>query len=50
MGKFSDIIKAFQAYKAAHSAYCFELADKYEDKIDPRVIERLRTCYRHIHD
>lgn len=50
LGKFSDIIKAFQAYKAAHSAYCFELADKYEDKIDPRVIERLRTCYRHIHD
>ncbi|MBD8482503.1 hypothetical protein [Pseudomonas coleopterorum] len=50
LGKFNDIIKAFDAYKAAHSAYCNELADEYEGRIDPRVLERLRRCYRHIHD
>lgn len=50
LGKFNDIIKAFDAYKAAHSAYCNEIADEYEGRIDPRVLERLRACYRHIHD
>lgn len=50
LGKFGDIITAFEAYKAAHSAYCTELAENYENQIAPRVIERLRTCSRHIRD
>jgi hypothetical protein len=50
LGKFGDIITAFEAYKAAHRAYCIELAEKYENQITPRVIERLRTCSRHIRD
>ncbi len=50
LGTFDDIMAAFEAYKAAYSVYCSELADEYEGTVDPRVIERLRTCYRHIHD
>ncbi|WP_223415472.1 MULTISPECIES: hypothetical protein [unclassified Pseudomonas] len=50
LGTFHDIIEAFEAYKAAHRKYCNELADKYEGSIDARVIERLRSCTRHIHD
>jgi hypothetical protein len=50
LGTFGDIFSAFEAYKAAYSAYCTEIADEYEGKIDQRVIERLRTCSRHIRD
>lgn len=50
LGTFGDIFSAFEAYKAAYSAYCSEIADEYEGKIDQRVIERLRTCSRHIRD
>lgn len=50
IGTFSDIFSAFEAYRAAYSAYCSEVADEYEGKIDQRVIERLRTCSRHIRD
>lgn len=50
LGKFHNIIEAFEVYKAAHCMYCNELADTYEARIDARVIERLRTCARHIHD
>lgn len=50
LGKFRNIIEAFEVYKAAHRTYCNELADTYEGRIDARVIQRLRTCTRHIHD
>ncbi|MFO2465687.1 hypothetical protein OOJ96_20115 [Pseudomonas sp. 15FMM2] len=50
LGKFSDISDAFKAYQSAHSDYCIELAEKYEGQIDERVIQRLRTCSRHIRD
>lgn len=50
LGTFSDIFSAFEAYQAAYSAYCSEVADEYEGKVDPRVIERLRTCSRNIRD
>jgi len=50
LGKFHNIIEAFEVYKAAHRMYCNELADTYEGRIDARVIQRLRTCTRHIHD
>lgn len=50
LGTFSDIFSAFEAYQSAYSAYCSEVADKYEGKVDPRVIERLRTCSRNIRD
>ncbi|KSF77885.1 hypothetical protein ABZR71_12930 [Pseudomonas paraeruginosa] len=50
LGTFLDITEAFRAYQAAHRAYCNELVEKYTDKIDLRVIERLRTCSRHIRD
>ncbi|OXR27852.1 hypothetical protein F6476_08905 [Pseudomonas umsongensis] len=50
LGKFRDIIAAFDAYKTAHRDYCYELAEKYEDLIDARVIERLRAYSRHVRD
>jgi len=50
LGKFNDPIAAFEAYKAAHSEYCVELAATYEGKIDQRVIRRLETYSRHIRD
>lgn len=50
LGKRHNIIEAFEAYKAAHRKYCNELADTYVGAIDTRVIERLRSCTRHIHD
>lgn len=50
LGKRHNIIEAFEAYKAAHRKYCNELADRYEGAIDARVIERLRSYTRHIHD
>lgn len=50
LGKCHNILGAFEAYKAAHRKYCNELADRYEGSIDARVIERLRSYTRHIHD
>ena len=50
LGKFNDPIAAFEAYKAAHSEYCVELAATYEGKIDQHVIRRLQTYSRHIRD
>lgn len=50
LGTFLDITEAFRTYQVAHQAYCIELVEKYTDKIDLRVIERLRTCSRHIRD
>ncbi|EPF65944.1 hypothetical protein [Pseudomonas syringae] len=50
LGTFKDIFSAFEAYKEAFSAYYSEIADEYEGMIDSRVIKRLRTCSRHIHD
>jgi len=50
LGTFGDVFSAFEAYKKAFSAYCSEVADKYEGMVDSRVIDRLRSCYRHIHD
>lgn len=50
LGKFGDIIAAFETYQAAHSTYCIELTEKYESQLDSRVIARLRTCSRHIRD
>lgn len=50
LGKFGDIFSAFEAYQSAYSTYCSEVANEYEGKVDPRVIERLRTCSRHIRD
>jgi hypothetical protein len=50
LGKFDDITEAFRAYQSAHRAYCNQLADIYESKLDTRVINRLRTCSRHIRD
>lgn len=50
LGTFHDITEAFRAYQSAHKAYCNQLADSYESKLDARVIKRLRTCSRHIRD
>lgn len=50
LGKLHDITEAFRAYQSAHQAYCNQLADSYESKLDARVINRLRTCSRHIRD
>ncbi|CAN2967096.1 AP2/ERF domain-containing protein [Pseudomonas sp. PM2] len=50
LGTFTDITEAFKAYQSAHQAYCNQLADSYESKLDARVINRLRTCSRHIRD
>jgi len=50
LGKCHNIVEAFEAYKAAHQVYCNELAETYEGAIDARVIERLRSYTRHIHD
>lgn len=50
LGTFGDIFSAFEAYQAAYSAYCSEVANEYEGKVDQRVIERLRVCSRHIRD
>lgn len=50
LGKFHDITEAFRAYQSAHQAYCNQLADSYESRLDARVIKRLRTCSRHIRD
>lgn len=50
LGSFSDITEAFRAYQLNHTNYCNQLADEYADKIDRRVIHRLRTCSRHIRD
>lgn len=50
LGIFEDIMEAFRAYQSAHRVYCNKLADIYESKLDARVIDRLRTCSRHIRD
>lgn len=50
LGIFEDITEAFRAYQSAQRAYCNQLADSYESRLEPRVIERLRTCSRHIRD
>lgn len=50
LGKCHSIVEAFEVYKAAHRKYCNELADRYERSIDARVVERLRSYTRHIHD
>lgn len=50
LGIFDDITDAFRAYQSAHQAYCNQLADSYKSKLDARVINRLRTCSRHIRD
>lgn len=41
LGNFDTIEKAFQAYKVAKEAYIKEVADKWKDKIEPRVYEAM---------
>lgn len=41
LGTFKTIEEAFQAYKTAKEDYIKEVADKWKDKIDPRVYETI---------
>ena len=41
IGLFTTEIEAFYAYKQAKEAYIKEVAEKWRDKIDPRVYEAL---------
>jgi hypothetical protein len=41
LGTFNTEIEAFQAYKTAKEAYIKEVANRWKDKIDPRVYEAL---------
>lgn len=41
LGLFDTIEEAFQAYKKAKESYIKEVADKWKDKLDPRVYEAL---------
>ena len=41
LGVFDNQQEAFQAYKTAKEAYIKEVADKWKDKIDPRVYEAM---------
>ena len=41
LGLFNTEIEAFNAYKSAKESYLKELAEKWKDKIDPRVYEAM---------
>ena len=41
LGRYNSEVDAFKAYKTAKESYIKELADKWKDKIDPRVYEAL---------
>jgi hypothetical protein len=41
LGFFDNVIDAFNAYKEAKEKRIKELADKYRDKLEPRVYEAL---------
>lgn len=48
--KCHDIAEAFERYQSAHRAYCAQLADRYESKLDARVLRVLRAHSRHMRD
>jgi hypothetical protein len=50
VGRYVCITQAYKAYQKHHRAYCSELADMYEGKVDNRVVERLRRYKRHVRD
>ena len=41
LGHYPTVEKAFQAYKQAKEAHIKEVANKWRDKIDPKVYEAL---------
>ena len=41
MGTYNTSEEAFNAYKQAKEAYIKEVAEKWKDKIDPRVYDAL---------
>ena len=41
LGRYNSEVDAFKAYKTAKESYIKEIADKWKDKIDPRVYEAL---------
>ena len=50
LGYFNTAEQAFQVYKTAKEAYIKEVANKWKDKIDPRVYEALMNYEVHIDD
>lgn len=50
LGYFSTTLEAFQVYKTAKEAYIKEVANKWKDKIDPKVYEALMNYEVHIDD
>lgn len=50
LGYFNTAEQAFQVYKTAKEAYIKEVANKWKDKIDPKVYEALMNYEVHIDD
>ena len=50
LGYFNTADQAFQVYKTAKEAYIKEVANKWKDKIDPKVYEALMNYEVHIDD
>lgn len=50
LGYFNTAEQAFQVYKTAKEAYIKEVANKWKDKIDPKVYEALINYEVHIDD
>lgn len=50
LGYFEDELEAFSAYKQAKEDYLKELANKWEDQIDPRVCQALNSYQVEITD
>ena len=50
VGNYNTEIEAFYAYKVAKEAYIKEVANKWKDKIDPRVYDALTTWVIEITD
>ena len=50
LGYFNTAEQAFQVYKTAKEAYIIEVANKWKDKIDPKVYEALMNYEVHIDD